>query len=50
MKDKPISKEKTEKAFVLDYSYLEKRMIEILKEGRSATEIREELLKYVEEE
>ena len=52
MQKKSKSEEKTErsKAFVRDYPYLEKKMIEMLKEGKSAIEIREELLKYVGEE
>lgn len=52
MQNKPKSKEKTErsKAFIRDYPYLEKKMIEMLKEGKSAIQIREEMLKYVGEE
>lgn len=52
MQDNPKSEEKNEKtkAFVRDYSYLEKQVIEMLKEDKSRIEVREELLKYVEEE
>ena len=52
MQNNPKSEEKAErsKAFVQDYSYLEKRIIEMLKEDKSRIEVREELLKYVGEE
>ena len=51
MQNKPKSEAKTErsKAFIRDYPHLEKRMIEMLKEGKSSTEVIEELLKYVGE-
>jgi hypothetical protein len=52
MPDRSKSGEKTQKnkASVRDYSHLEKRIIEMLKEGtRARLEIREELLRYVED-
>ncbi len=45
----PSSWMERDKAFIWDYPYVEKRIMEMMKRGESIAKIIRELLKYVEE-